>query len=201
MLLAMRLHLPGQSGTGGLTYPTDTWNDAAVAAAWSKDTSKEELPYSIYSASKTEGERALWKFVKDHPVSFAVNTVLPAANVRCRDCPSTFLGETNSCSSSYSMAPFSRERSPAAPWAGCAGCCLAIPPSLPLLPPVSHIHGHVLANLDPGRTSTTLADRLAQNGSSTSGTAPASTSPRCSTRRLRTNASSPLPNPSTGRTS
>lgn len=52
-----------------------------MAAAWSKDTSAAELPYAIYSASKTEGERALWKFVKEVKPPFAINTVLPAANV------------------------------------------------------------------------------------------------------------------------
>ncbi|EXJ89397.1 hypothetical protein A1O3_02464 [Capronia epimyces CBS 606.96] len=64
----------------GIVIDEDTWNDAAVAAAWSKDTPAEDLPYAIYGASKTEGERALWKFVRENKPSFAVNTVLPAAN-------------------------------------------------------------------------------------------------------------------------
>lgn len=51
-----------------------------MAAAWDKSTSKEDLPYNVYAASKTEGERALWKFVKENNPPFAVNTVLPAAN-------------------------------------------------------------------------------------------------------------------------
>ncbi|KAK4494470.1 hypothetical protein PRZ48_014768 [Zasmidium cellare] len=59
---------------------TDTWNDASVAAARNPNTPKQVLPYTIYAASKTEGERALWKYVKENPVNFAVNTVLPAAN-------------------------------------------------------------------------------------------------------------------------
>ena len=59
----------------------DTWNDASVAAARDPNTPKEVLPYTIYAASKTEGERALWKYVKENHVNFAVNTVLPAANV------------------------------------------------------------------------------------------------------------------------
>lgn len=60
---------------------TDTWNDESVAAAWSPETSKEDLPYSIYAASKTEGERALWDYVRENHLAFPVNTVLPAANV------------------------------------------------------------------------------------------------------------------------
>lgn len=59
----------------------DTWNDEAVAAAWNKETRKEDLPYIVYAASKAEGERALWRFVKETKPSFAVNTVLPSANV------------------------------------------------------------------------------------------------------------------------
>ncbi|KIW45997.1 uncharacterized protein PV06_01692 [Exophiala oligosperma] len=64
----------------GIYIDENTWNDASVAAAWDENTSKEDLPYNVYAASKTEGERALWKFVNENNPPFAVNTVLPAAN-------------------------------------------------------------------------------------------------------------------------
>ncbi|RVX66878.1 hypothetical protein B0A52_09002 [Exophiala mesophila] len=64
----------------GIVIDEDTWNEAAIAAAWDPNTSNEDLPYNIYAASKTEGEKALWKFVKEFKPRFAVNTVLPAAN-------------------------------------------------------------------------------------------------------------------------
>ncbi|KAF2165925.1 hypothetical protein M409DRAFT_23656 [Zasmidium cellare ATCC 36951] len=69
-----------QPGVEGIVIEEDTWNDASVAAASDPKTPKEVLPYTVYAASKTEGERALWKYVKENPVNFAVNTVLPAAN-------------------------------------------------------------------------------------------------------------------------
>lgn len=60
-----------------------TWNDEAVKAAWSQDTPEDKLPYIIYAASKTEGERSLWKWAKENnPPPFVVNAVLPDANVR-----------------------------------------------------------------------------------------------------------------------
>lgn len=60
----------------------DTWNDDAVAAAWSKDTPPEEKPFTVYAASKTEGERAAWKWIKEEKRGFTLNTVLPNMNVR-----------------------------------------------------------------------------------------------------------------------
>ena len=55
----------------------DTWNDEAVKAAYDKDTPKDLLPFAVYAASKTQGERAFWDFAKTNNPSFAVNTVLP----------------------------------------------------------------------------------------------------------------------------
>jgi hypothetical protein len=58
-----------------------TWNDEAIEAAWSQDTPEDKLPYIIYAASKTEGERSLWKWAKENNPQFVVNAVLPDANV------------------------------------------------------------------------------------------------------------------------
>ena len=60
---------------------TDSWNEKAVSASRSTETSIDDLPSKVYAASKTEGERALWNFVRDHKPHFAVNTILPAATV------------------------------------------------------------------------------------------------------------------------
>lgn len=60
-----------------LTFYVDTWNDAAVKAAWDENTPAEAKPYIIYGASKTEGERAAWNWVKENKPGFAFNAVLP----------------------------------------------------------------------------------------------------------------------------
>lgn len=59
----------------------DTWNDFAVKAAWSKDTPEDQKPFLVYAASKTEGERAAWKWVKEERRGFNLNTVLPNMSV------------------------------------------------------------------------------------------------------------------------
>ncbi|KAK5701420.1 hypothetical protein LTR17_022613 [Elasticomyces elasticus] len=52
-----------------------TWNDAAVASA-------RDAPnaVSVYAASKTEGERAIWAAVAEEKPSFEVSAVLPDAS-------------------------------------------------------------------------------------------------------------------------
>ncbi|OQU99116.1 hypothetical protein CLAIMM_04798 [Cladophialophora immunda] len=59
----------------------DTWNDAAVNAAWSDDTPQEARGFQVYAASKVEGERQAWKWVEKNKPRFAFNTVLPPFNV------------------------------------------------------------------------------------------------------------------------
>ncbi|RMZ85077.1 hypothetical protein DV738_g57, partial [Chaetothyriales sp. CBS 135597] len=69
-----------------------TWNEAAVAKVQSLTPPylpDPQIAYTIYGASKTEAERAVWKFVEDHrahappdsPLPFTVNAVLPNLNV------------------------------------------------------------------------------------------------------------------------
>ncbi|KAM0720638.1 hypothetical protein Q7P37_004775 [Cladosporium fusiforme] len=57
----------------------DTWNDAAIEEARTAP-----HPFNVYSASKTEAERALWKAVKETNPPFQVSTVLPNANFGTR---------------------------------------------------------------------------------------------------------------------
>jgi nucleoside-diphosphate-sugar epimerase len=63
----------------GIVATTDTWNDEAVEAAKTKGTTigPNWYAYIVYAASKTQGERALWNFVKKEKPSFVANAVLP----------------------------------------------------------------------------------------------------------------------------
>jgi len=56
---------------------TNSWNDEAVKLAW--DTSKtNKPPTTVYSASKVEAERSLWKWAKENDPTFVINAVLPS---------------------------------------------------------------------------------------------------------------------------
>ncbi|KAH8765937.1 hypothetical protein F5883DRAFT_460725 [Diaporthe sp. PMI_573] len=63
----------------GIVATTDTWNDEAVEAAKTKGTTigPNWYAYIVYAASKTQGEKALWNFVKKEKPSFVANAVLP----------------------------------------------------------------------------------------------------------------------------
>ncbi|EXJ79557.1 hypothetical protein A1O3_07836 [Capronia epimyces CBS 606.96] len=61
----------------GLVIDQSTWNDTVVQAAYSKDTPAQIQPLVVYAASKTEGERAFWKWVADNKPRFTTNSVLP----------------------------------------------------------------------------------------------------------------------------
>ncbi|KAF2092128.1 aldehyde reductase [Saccharata proteae CBS 121410] len=63
-----------------MTVTADSWNDEAVAAAWAPPPYDPIRGIYTYSASKTQGEQELWKWVKENKPSFVVNTVLPNAN-------------------------------------------------------------------------------------------------------------------------
>ncbi|EHL02984.1 putative Aldehyde reductase 2 [Glarea lozoyensis 74030] len=54
-----------------------TWNDAVVDEAWAPPPYEPMRAYAVYSASKVEAERALWKFVEENKPGFVVNAVLP----------------------------------------------------------------------------------------------------------------------------
>ncbi|PIG86236.1 cinnamoyl-CoA reductase [Aspergillus arachidicola] len=62
-------------GINGITL--DTWNEATVKAAFDEGTPADAKPFAVYVASKTEGERAAWKWVKNNKPPFVFNAVLP----------------------------------------------------------------------------------------------------------------------------
>lgn len=67
-----------------VTVTTDTWNDEAVDHAWNKKgqaMGPNPYGYVVYAASKNEGERAFWKFIKEEKPSFVANTILPNFNL------------------------------------------------------------------------------------------------------------------------
>lgn len=56
----------------------DTWNDESVEQAWQDDPKPDG--FIVYSASKTEGEKAVWKFVEEKKPALQVACVVPNAN-------------------------------------------------------------------------------------------------------------------------
>ena len=59
----------------------ETWNqDSIDKVAAMKEPYNPEGGYDVYGASKTEAERAVWKFVEEEKPEFVVNSVLPNAN-------------------------------------------------------------------------------------------------------------------------
>lgn len=60
----------------------DTWNDASISAAWDKNIPTHSKGYIVYGASKTEAERAAFKWIEEHDRPFIFNTVLPGITVR-----------------------------------------------------------------------------------------------------------------------
>jgi nucleoside-diphosphate-sugar epimerase len=64
------------------TMDENTWNEDAVRAAWAPPPYEGlQRRLDVYSASKTQGEQAAWKFVKEENPGFIFNTVLPNANM------------------------------------------------------------------------------------------------------------------------
>ncbi|KAL2276370.1 hypothetical protein FJTKL_00963 [Diaporthe vaccinii] len=74
--------LLAKPGVEGIVATADTWNDEAVEAAKVKGTSigPNWYAYIVYAASKTQGERALWNFMKNEKPSFVANAILPDFN-------------------------------------------------------------------------------------------------------------------------
>jgi len=67
-----------------LTVETDTWDDEAVEVAWKRrgqSIGVNSYPFVVYAASKTEGERAMWKFLEREKPGFVCNSVLPNTNI------------------------------------------------------------------------------------------------------------------------
>ncbi|KAF7624836.1 cinnamoyl-CoA reductase [Aspergillus flavus] len=66
-----------QPGVEGIVITEDTWNEATVKAAFDEGTPADAKPFTVYVASKTEGERAAWKWVKNNKPPFVFNAILP----------------------------------------------------------------------------------------------------------------------------
>lgn len=58
----------------------DSWNDLASTLAWAPPPYEAERKWIVYAASKTEAERACWKFVEEAKPRFEFNTMLPSVN-------------------------------------------------------------------------------------------------------------------------
>jgi nucleoside-diphosphate-sugar epimerase len=58
-----------------------SYNDEDVKIAWAPPPYDFSRAGAVYSASKVEGERAAWSFVRDEQPSFILNTVLPSVNL------------------------------------------------------------------------------------------------------------------------
>lgn len=54
--------------------------DKQVKEAWAPPPIEPERAWAVYGASKTEGERAVWDFVKKEKPHFVANAVLPNCN-------------------------------------------------------------------------------------------------------------------------
>lgn len=70
-------------GVEGIVVTADTWDDEAVDTARNKkgqSIGPNNYAFCVYAASKTEGERAMWEFVKKEKPGFVANAVLPNFN-------------------------------------------------------------------------------------------------------------------------
>lgn len=63
------------------TVSRDDWNQEALDIAYAPPPYNQDRAFPVYAASKTEGEKALWKFVKEEKPSFVANAVLPNMNI------------------------------------------------------------------------------------------------------------------------
>ncbi|KAB8349565.1 hypothetical protein FH972_023590 [Carpinus fangiana] len=54
-----------------------TWNEASIKAAWQPPPYEDGREWEVYASSKTEAEKAAWKFVDERKPGFVLNAVLP----------------------------------------------------------------------------------------------------------------------------
>jgi nucleoside-diphosphate-sugar epimerase len=63
------------------TIDQSSYNQVAIDKAWADPPYTEaDRAWNVYGASKTQGEQAVWKYVKEKKPHFECNTVLPNAN-------------------------------------------------------------------------------------------------------------------------
>ena len=55
----------------------DSWNDEAIKQAYNTNTPEYLKGFFGYAASKTEGEKAAWRWMEKNKPDFQFNTVLP----------------------------------------------------------------------------------------------------------------------------
>lgn len=56
----------------------DTWNEAAVEAAWAPPPYEPSRGFFTYAASKVATEKEVWRFVDEHAPHFVVNVISPS---------------------------------------------------------------------------------------------------------------------------
>ncbi|KAF2814725.1 NAD(P)-binding protein [Mytilinidion resinicola] len=60
---------------------TNSWNEDALKAAWAPPPYEgQQRVVEVYAASKMEGEKAAWEFMRETKPSFVLNAVLPNMN-------------------------------------------------------------------------------------------------------------------------
>ncbi|SCN83263.1 related to NADPH-dependent aldehyde reductase [Fusarium fujikuroi] len=64
-------------GVGDTITNLDSWNDAAIQAAWAPPPYDADRIMPVYFAAKAEAEKAVWKFVKDEKLPWVINSVSP----------------------------------------------------------------------------------------------------------------------------
>ena len=55
----------------------DTWNEAALEAAWAPPPYEPDRVLHVYFAAKIESEKAIWTFANDERLPWVVNSVSP----------------------------------------------------------------------------------------------------------------------------
>jgi nucleoside-diphosphate-sugar epimerase len=70
--------LYGPAG-GSVHVERDTWNEAAVKIAWAPPPYESSRSMHVYQASKTEAEKAVFKFLAEKNPHFSVNSVDPSS--------------------------------------------------------------------------------------------------------------------------
>lgn len=63
------------------TIDESSYNQVAIDKAWAKPPyTEDDRAWNVYGASKTQGEQAVWQYVKEKKPHFECNTILPNAN-------------------------------------------------------------------------------------------------------------------------
>ena len=64
-----------------ITYTADDWDQEALDLAWAPPPYNEDRAFPVYAASKTEAEKAFWKYLAEEAPGFVGNAVLPNYNM------------------------------------------------------------------------------------------------------------------------